>query len=258
MIEFVWIPFFILITAILGLQFRFLTPSGSVAAFLVGLVISYGLGIKGLLLLGVFFATSSLWSIYRRKEKSIVEERHAKGSQRDYQQVLANGGMAAVASLLYGILREPSILIAFCVFIASSNSDTWASEIGSLSKKRPYSVRTFTVVEHGTSGAISALGTFASLIGALVIAVVSVYLFQLGAYELYLIFLLGFAGNVIDTFLGAYFQASYICPVCGIETEKLAHCGNKTTLVKGKPFLNNDFVNFVSSFIPAIIILFLY
>jgi uncharacterized protein (TIGR00297 family) len=255
LVEWILITSLIIVTATLGFTFRFLTISGSITAILVGLLICYGIGIEGLMLLGIFFASSSLWSVYRRKDKSVVEEMHAKGSQRDSQQVLANGGMAACLSVLYGFFQDESLLIAFCVFIATSNSDTWASEIGTLSKKRPYSVRSFSVVEKGTSGAVSLLGTLAAIMGALVIAVSASMLFDLETYELWIIFLFGFIGNVIDTVLGAYIQALYVCPNCGMETEKTVHCHRKTTLIRGKKFFTNDFVNFVSGFAPAIAVI---
>lgn len=255
MIEWILIISLIIVTAILGFTFRFLTISGSITAILVGLLICYGIGIKGLILLGIFFASSSLWSVYRRKDKTVVEEMHAKGSQRDSQQVLANGGMAAFLSVLYGFFQEESLLIAFCVFIATSNSDTWASEIGTLSKTRPYSVRSFRVVERGTSGAVSLLGTMAAIMGAFVIAFSATLLFGLEAYELWVIFLFGFIGNVIDTVLGAYVQALYVCPSCGMDTEKTVHCHTRTTLIRGKKFFTNDFVNFISGFAPAIAVI---
>lgn len=258
MIEYFLILSFIILASFLGYVLRFLTKSGSVSAVLVGLLICFGIGIKGLILLGIFFVSSSLWSVYKRMDKMLVEEKHEKGSRRDYQQVLANGGMAALLSVLYGFFQTNSLLLAFCVFIATSNSDTWASEIGTLSKRRPYSVRTFSVVERGTSGAVSLLGTIAAVMGAIVIAYSSYELFNLQISEFWVIFLFGFIGNVIDTFLGAYVQALYMCSSCGVETEKMVHCQRRTTLIRGRKLLNNDVVNFISGFAPAIAILLIY
>lgn len=56
-------------------------------------------------------------------------------------------------------------MLGFMVCLASSNSDTWASEIGSLSRKKPIYIRTFKRIERGTSGAISGLGTVAAFAG---------------------------------------------------------------------------------------------
>jgi len=258
LIEYILMPSFIILASVLGYALRFLTKSGSVTAVFVGLLICFGLGIEGLILLGIFFTSSSLWSVYKRKDKMVAEEKHAKGSRRDYQQVLANGGMAALISVWYGFFQTNSLLLAFCVFIATSNSDTWASEIGTLSKKRPYSVRTFSVVERGTSGAVSLLGTMAAVVGSMVIAYSSYVLFDLQISEFWVIFLFGFLGNVIDTFLGAYVQALYRCSLCGVETEKMVHCQRKTTIIRGRKFFNNDVVNFISGFAPAISILLMY
>lgn len=244
---------FILCIAALGYYFRFLTISGSIAASIVGILTMLGLQMRGLFLLGAFFATSSLWSKYKRVQKNKIEEKHAKGSQRDWQQVAANGGGAAVASLLYYFDGDPMWILCFCIFIASSNSDTWASEIGTLSKKAPISIRSLQTVQEGTSGAVSMLGTMAGISGSLLIALLSsVFLGMEGAMMVF-IFLFGFLGNVIDTLLGAFLQATYKCKNCGMETEKLAHCGKKTIKIRGFRILNNDVVNFLSGLFAVLL-----
>lgn len=245
--------FVIFITVIVGYTLRFLTVSGGIAAGIIGILIMLGLHMNGLILLGVFFATSSIWSKYKRLQKNQVEERHAKGSRRDWQQVLANGGAAAVASLLYYLSPDPVWIFSFCILIASSNSDTWSSEIGTLSKKRPISIRTFSVVPKGTSGGVSPLGTFAGLGGSLLIALLSYYLFRLDVFTAFLIFVFGFLGNIIDTLIGAFFQATYKCEKCNLETEKLEHCGQKTKMIRGYSLLNNDMVNLSSSILATMI-----
>lgn len=245
----------IAVTAFLGYRMRFLTISGGIAAFLVGILTVLGLGINGLILLGVFFATSSFWSKYKRMYKSKIEERHEKGSQRDWQQVIANGGAASVVSMFYIIDQNNIWIYAFSILIASSNSDTWASEIGTLSRRQPISILTFSRVAKGTSGAVSILGTVTAVLGSLLIAAVSSYLFEL---PMGLIFIFGFLGNVIDSLLGATLQAVYICDCCQLETEKTIHCGKRTTLERGYSFLNNDVVNFCSSFLALIIGLLVY
>lgn len=248
----------IVLLATMGHFMRFLTISGSIAASVVGILTMLGLHIKGLLLLGAFFATSSLWSKYKRLQKSKVEERLAKGSQRDWVQVVANGGGASVASVLYFLYGDPLWIFVFCIFIASSNSDTWASEIGTLSTKSPINIRTFSLVQKGTSGAISLLGTMAGAAGALFIAILSFYLLRLSISLAFLVFIFGFLGNIVDTVLGAFFQATYKCRTCQIETEKTLHCGRETELFRGIAILDNDMVNLLSSFLAAVMGLITY
>ncbi|MDZ5470997.1 DUF92 domain-containing protein (plasmid) [Bacillus sp. 31A1R] len=243
---------FIIVTAILGYYFRLLTLSGSIAAAVVGIFTALGLGLKGLFVLGLFFASSSFWSKYKRSRKSKVEERHEKGSTRDWQQVVANGGAAGMVSFVYFINPDPIWVMVYCILLSSANSDTWASEIGTLSKTKPFSLRTFSLVPSGTSGAVSMLGTWAALAGASLIAVSSKLIFSFSIQAMFFIAVLGFLGNLIDTILGAYIQASYKCRECGLETEKLIHCNGKTVKIKGFQQMNNDLVNFLSSLLAAI------
>jgi uncharacterized protein (TIGR00297 family) len=242
----------IILTSFVGYLLKSLTITGAIAAILVGLAVFAGFGVKGLLLLGVFFATSSLWSKYKEANKRKIEEKLAKGAIRDWRQVVANGGAAALFSIIHTFHHDIDWLICFTVCIASANSDTWASEIGPISKKEPVYIRTFKRIERGTSGAISLLGSIAALVASLLIAFISFWLFHLDFYYCFIIFLFGFLGNVIDTLVGAFYQQLYVCPHCGIETEKKFHCQMPTKRIKGLALVDNDMVNFVSGFLAAI------
>lgn len=243
----------IVFTAVAGYRLKSLTFSGAMAAVAVGLAVYIGFDVKGLLLLGIFFATSSLWSKYKSSSKKEMEEKLAKGATRDWRQVLANGGTASLSGIIYYYFNDPLWLIAFAVAISSANSDTWASEIGSLSKKDPIYIRTFTRTAKGTSGAVSPLGSFAALSGSFLIAITTFYLFHLNLLDCFFIFLFGFVGNIIDTIFGAYYQQKFICQVCGMETEKKEHCNRPTLRIKGFTLVDNDMVNFLSGFIAVLL-----
>jgi uncharacterized protein (TIGR00297 family) len=242
-----------------GYRERSLSSDGAIAAVVVGVAVYFGFGLKGLFLLGLFFATSSFWSKYKSSAKKEIEEKLAKGATRDWCQVLANGGSAALLSIIYFFQQDMIWLIGFIVCLASSNSDTWASEIGTLSKRKPVYIRTFKPIEKGTSGAISLLGTAAALFGSMLIASAGAWLFHLGISHFFIIFLFGFLGNVIDTLFGAYYQQVYICNECGIETEKKVHCQTSARRIKGYHLVDNDMVNFLSGFIAALLaMIFIY
>jgi uncharacterized protein (TIGR00297 family) len=243
----------LIIGGIAGYLQRSLSRNGAVTAVLVGIAVYFGFGAKGLILLGLFFATSSSWSKYKSSAKKEMEEKLAKGSTRDWRQVIANGGSAAILSLIYYFYQDITWLVGFIVCLASSNSDTWASEIGSLSKKKPLYIRTFKTIEKGTSGAVSWLGTLAALLGSLLIAIAGTLLFQLEISHFFIIFIFGFLGNVFDTLIGAYYQQVYRCRICGIETEKKVHCQTAAKRIKGYHLVDNDMVNFVSGFIAAVL-----
>lgn len=253
MIESIIIFIFILLTAAAGYLLKSLTPSGAFSASLVGIAVYLGFGVNGLYLLGAFFASSSLWSKYKSNSKYIIEEKLAKGARRDWRQVAANGGAAALFSIIHYFNHDMIWLIGFLVCLASANSDTWASEIGSLSKQDPIYIRTFKRIEKGTSGAISFLGSAAALAGSLLISIIGFWLFQLDFFVTCLVFLFGYLGNVIDTLIGAFYQQVYVCKQCGIETEKKSHCQMPTTRIKGLIFVDNDMVNFLSGFIASML-----
>ncbi|WP_066064239.1 DUF92 domain-containing protein [Neobacillus soli] len=243
----------ILLTGLAGYFLKSLTASGAFAAILVGLAVNLGFGVKGLFLLGAFFASSSIWSKYKSSVKNKIEEKLAKGATRDWRQVAANGGAAGLFSILYYFYNDSTWILAFAICLASANSDTWASEIGSLSRKDPIFIGSFKRIEKGTSGAISLLGSMAALAGALLISLSSFWLFHLGFFDSTLIFLFGYLGNVIDTLLGAFYQQVYVCEQCGIKTEKKNHCQMRTIQIKGSAFIDNDMVNLLSGFLAAII-----
>jgi uncharacterized protein (TIGR00297 family) len=245
----------ILLTCVVGYLVKLLTASGAATAAFIGLAVFSGFGAKGLLLLGTFFATSSLWSKYKSRIKTTMEEKLAKGAKRDWRQVLANGGTAALFSILYYFDKEPQWLLAFAIAIASANSDTWASEIGSLSKRDPIYIRTFKRIEKGTSGAVSLLGSLAALTGSMLIALLVFMLFHLSILASMMVFTFGYIGNLFDTLIGAFYQQAFICSTCGIETEKRRHCQKATVRIKGFPLIDNDMVNFLSGLLAVVVAL---
>ncbi|EWG08949.1 hypothetical protein PBF_21773 [Cytobacillus firmus DS1] len=163
-----------------------------------------------------------------------------------------------IASIFFLLNPSQAWLIMFLIGLAAANSDTWASEIGSLSQKPPISLKTWRTIETGTSGAVSSLGTIAALSGSFTIAFLSNVLFHINFYEVLLIGAFGFAGNLIDSFLGAFFQAEYNCPVCSSNVETAEHCGQPSILIKGWHFADNDFVNFISGLASASVGMLLY
>lgn len=250
----------VVIGAIISVYFQALKGNGAVAAIIVGFSIILGTELRGLLLLGLFFTTSTIWSKYRQHEKAAVKDMVEKGDVRDYAQVLANGGVPAIFSLLFAITGSEAALFAFAVSLASANADTWASEIGVCSKRDPILLFSGRRVPKGTSGAISLLGTVAGLSGSGTIALASLFLwpdiFQLSS-------MIGIAGwgffnMLLDSLIGHTLQEKRHCPQCGKMTEKLNHCGRVTSYKKGIPRFNNDWVNFTSILLTTLFSFFFF
>jgi len=161
-----------LAVAIISYYARALSRSGAVAAFFLGSVV-FGLGgiPLAILLLG-FFIPSSALSLLFKKRKAPVENNYEKGSKRDGFQVLANGGVAGGMAFVHlAFPGSPLPWLAAAAALAGASADTWATELGALSRHDPILINNGRRVPKGTSGGISLVGILASLGGAALIAI---------------------------------------------------------------------------------------
>jgi uncharacterized protein (TIGR00297 family) len=239
------------IISILAYRFKLLTSDGAAAAFLLGAIIFGTGGIGFAIPLLFFFLSSSLLSRYKSRIKSEYKDIFEKAGARDKNQVLANGVIAGMLAFIYFLFPASSVYCAYLACLATVNADTWGTEIGILSKAEPISLKTFRKVSPGSSGGVSLMGTTSSFFGSFFLILVgflpgiSPVPFKL---ELFLIIVVaGFSGSFIDSLLGAFLQAQYLCPICNKSTERKTHCNFDTNRVSGISWLNNDWVNFLSS-----------
>jgi uncharacterized protein (TIGR00297 family) len=242
-----------------------LAPSGVIGAMTLGtLIFGFGGWVWGLTLI-TFFVSSSALSHYKATAKAGLAEKFAKGHQRDLGQTLANGGAGALIAIAYAVWGEPVLLAAYLGAMATVNADTWATELGVLNPTPPRLITNGRVVEVGTSGGVSRLGTLATAAGALTIGLAALGFDLIGAllsggddpwryaWAAPVALLGGLVGALVDSLLGASVQAMYFCPTCAKETEKQLHgCGTPTRHQRGWHWLNNDVVNFVSSLAGAL------
>lgn len=129
-----------------------------------------------------FFVSSSLLS--------------RKHSTRNERQVLANGGVAAVAALL-------GSWPGFAGALAAANADTWATEIGGRSSTDPRLITTWQRVPAGTDGGMTLVGTLGGVAGAALIAGVS---YVVGNPAFTMLTTAGVFGMLLDSLLGASLQ----------------------------------------------------
>lgn len=271
---------FVLAAAISAAAFRAraLSVDGALAAVVVGTVVLGVGGAAWAILLVAFFIASSALTRWRAAAKAAAGEEVVKGGRRDAVQVLANGGVATAIAALHGLRPDLALFPAFAGAIAAATADTWATEIGLLSRATPRLITTGRRVPAGTSGGVTLLGTAAALAGGVFIGALAAGFVLLGwavsSYSL---------GDVVpaasaapravpaeaarialatsaaallaalfDSLLGATVQAAYRCPRCDKPTERRVHrCGTRTARTRGLTWINNDAVNLAATAVGA-------
>jgi uncharacterized protein (TIGR00297 family) len=254
--------FFSGVVAVMAYHRKSLTQSGALSALIFGTVIYvFGGWLVWLMLIFFFIASSALTKIHYRKQPEDAEEKNG----RNYVQVISNAFAASLFSVIYYVSGDTIYMLAAVVSIAASNADTWASEIGRLSKGKNYSILTFKEMPKGSSGAITLLGTFASILGALFISVIFIIFESIqNGFELvtllkhgYIISVGGFIGCLLDSVMGILFQAKYK-DASGKWYEHKKFSGESLILISGFTIITNDMVNLLSSLSASIMTIFLF
>ena len=256
-----WVDILIIVSiifcCILAYRGKTLTLLGAVFAFFLTLGLYISGGIPFLAALFSFFISSSFFTkLWTREKVDLEKALYEKGGKRDHIQVLANGGAAFIIAVAHYMMPGKQLSVAYFVAIAACNADSWASEIGIISRSTPFSIINFKPVQRGMSGGVTFLGLFASACGAVFIAgvyfvfmLISIPFLEL-IRDCTIIAVFGFAGATIDSALGAVFQPAYVDST-GRLTEKRVNYNEQNKKVKGFGFFSNDMVNFVSSLVVA-------
>uniref|UniRef100_A0AAV1VDH4 Transmembrane protein 19 n=1 Tax=Peronospora matthiolae TaxID=2874970 RepID=A0AAV1VDH4_9STRA len=247
-----------------GLKKQSLDVSGAAAACFVGfftLASGYRFGV---LLLGFYFSGSKLTKV-RASVKQQLDANYKQGGQRSARQVLACSLVATLIAV-YFVVRfghddvaldfesapERSFLLASYIgHYACCAADTWASELGVLSKSEPRLITTWKSVPPGTNGGVSVLGLAVSALGGAFIGALYFAMSLLsGTAQLQVVTLgamTGLFGSALDSVLGATLQATHYDrttrKICD-ETPRVEHiCGRK--------WLSNEQVNVVSTLVTT-------
>lgn len=241
---------------------RSLSLSGAVAAVVMGTTM-FALGSAiwfGSLI--AFFISSTVWSKWKKRAKQEVERNYEKSGRRDAGQVLANGGLGLLLCIAYWLWPHPLWWYGFLGVMAAVTADTWATEIGALSRTPPISIQTGKRVPPGTSGGVSGLGFGASLAGGLFIGAAAWALLlaapgqgapdAVAATSRFALWtgiagIAGLVGSLADSWIGATWQQMYRCVECGRDIELSRHCGKPAERIRGRSGWNNDVVNIAGS-----------
>ncbi|XP_061715949.1 transmembrane protein 19 [Cydia pomonella] len=261
--------------AFYGYRKKSLNLSGAILGFFVGFVLTLS-NFCFLATLFTFFVTSSKATKFRPHLKRKIEEDFKEGGQRNWIQVLCNGGMATQLGILYlmdvGASEKP---IDFLNYYRASwlsmgilgvfsccNGDTWASELGTvLAKSEPFLITSLKRVPPGTNGGVTIIGTLFSIVGGTIIGI-SQYLAMLyftdkASWENappqwpVILFgaLAGFLGSLIDSLMGATLQYS------GLDKDGkiVSHSSKTVKHLSGRNILDNHSVNLITTVIMGLL-----
>jgi len=219
----------------LAFLLRRLTLDGMFASIVLAIFI---LGLGGwpttAVVLLFFVSSAVLSSNWRLEARDLPIE-----VRRDGLQVWANGFWLMLGLSLFVIFKNPLFLVSALAAVATANSDTWATELGSKSAHSTYLISNFEKVTPGTDGGVSFRGTIAALSGSAVIAAFASYVFSLQFAIFICIFTAGFLGCLLDSYFGAVLQ----------RNNTSVHLPGFALSVK----IDNNIVNLVSTGIGAIL-----
>ncbi|XP_076632657.1 transmembrane protein 19 [Colletes latitarsis] len=252
-----------------GFRKKSVDISGAILGLFMGFILTLT-SYAHLACLFSFFVTSSKATKFRSAQKKKIEVDFKEGGQRNWIQVLCNGGMATQLAILYFVdigctelpidfnknYRGSWLSVGILGAFACCNGDTWASEIGSvLSSGNPILITTRKRVPKGTNGGVSWVGLFVSALGGITVGffyyltilyTVDTAVIQLAAPQWPVIIVGGIGGlfgSILDSILGATLQYSGINEN-GVVVE---HPGKGVKYISGRQILDNHSVNLLSS-----------
>ena len=193
---------------------KILNESGTWAAAIMGLVVAIGGHWTWLVTLLAFLSAGFFVTRWRYDEKKEMGFNEGEDGERDWTNVISNGGVPMLISL-YAFMTEDwqELLPIFVASVAVATSDTFASEVGCLDN-RVYMITTLKKCEPGLNGGFSPNGQIAALVGALLISLVATALGMLVSAEalsspvefIVSISIIGFLGCQVDSLLGALLE----------------------------------------------------
>lgn len=263
-----------LLFAFWGLRKKSLDLSGAILGLCMGFILTLT-SFAHLACLVAFFVTSTKATKFRAHRKKKFEAEFKEGGQRNWIQVLCNGGMASQLALMYLLdvgcgehpidfdkhYRSSWLSIGILGAFACCNGDTWASEIGTvIGDADPFLITTGKRVPKGTNGGVSWIGLLVSVLGGLTVGVfhyvtvlytVDTAILQLAAPQWPIIVigsLGGLFGSLLDSLLGATLQYS------GLDEKGavVERPGRGVKHICGKQILDNHSVNLLSSITIAL------
>ncbi|MDG6926082.1 MAG: DUF92 domain-containing protein [Nitrososphaerota archaeon] len=246
----------VIVFALVAIKARALDRGGFLASVAVGYAIFLGGGWQWFVVIASFFIIGVAFTWYKYEYKKKLGGAQEKGGARNWPNILANGGAAAVFGLAELLFGGAAFAVLYLGAMSAAAADTVATELGLLNRTPPRLItHPGTKVAPGTSGGVTRLGFAGSILASLAIGSVAAALGMLGRFSPAFVVLVavvgGLSGSTADSLIGATLQRKGVCVVCGSATENLVHCGRPTERRSGFFFMDNNIVNLLATVVGA-------
>src|SRR6267143_2892234 len=153
--------------ALVAIGARAIDKRAFLASLLVGYPILLGGGWKWFAIVATFFVLGVAFTWYRYEYKKSIGSAQEKGGTRNWPNILANGGVAALLGFAEFLGGGLLFSVLYVGAVSAAASDTVATELGLLNRSPP---RLITdprkVVSPGTSGGVSPMGFAGTLLAS--------------------------------------------------------------------------------------------
>jgi uncharacterized protein (TIGR00297 family) len=173
----------------------------------------------------------------------LIRPNHAS-EKRTAQQVFSNGLIGVVLYMLYGMTGQFHWLLLAWSSFAISVCDTISSEVGVAVGGRTYNAVTLRSMQPGLSGGISLAGTAGGFAAMLLLVLFLFIILPVSPIQLLWVLSTGLVGMLVDSILGSKWQALWRQ---GDAWSEVSSSMPQEVLVKGLPWLDNHWVNFLSN-----------
>ncbi|MEK6982520.1 MAG: DUF92 domain-containing protein [Candidatus Micrarchaeota archaeon] len=173
-----------------------LDTHGVLLTLLFGVIIYFAGGMPYLASILIFLIIAVSVTKYEniaKKELGVYEH------ERGWENVFSNGLIPTALAVLNPWLG----FMPYVCSIAAITADKFGSEIGVI-EKNAFDLRTFKTIKSGKSGAVSVLGTLASLSGSTIVGLSAMLLFNVTPTTALIIGIIGFLGSFVDSIFGIF------------------------------------------------------
>ncbi|HIK28993.1 MAG: TIGR00297 family protein [Oscillatoriaceae bacterium SKW80] len=236
-----WVLASALNTILLALAFlapkKLLTPAGLLHAWALGVILWGTLGWQGYVVVMFYFLVGSgvtRLGIAEKEAAGIAEKRSGVRGPENVWGSALTGTICALSVYIITLFFSdvkwlvPFFLLGYVASFSTKLSDTCASEVGKVYGKQTFLITTLQPVPKGTEGAVSLEGTLAGVVASFALALVGWSVGMINFTGIFFCMLAAFIATNLESIIGATLQNKF-------------------------NFLTNEIVNFINTFIGAIV-----